>query len=535
MINLQLPSDGSVIIIDDRIGEVLPLIKLLSKKGIASTYFSGRDEELPANPVQKVRLAFVDIQLFPLADSHTYAQNIMRLLDRIIPDNNGPYMLIIWSVLEDVHAETLEAQVTSDAFVKRPVCVLRLHKANFFERRVDESLKEELLSEIDRTLGMRFHDEDIGVIKNVIDSKIISETVNVAKYDALENISSLLLKKLKDHEAIRLFTIWENLIHKASGETVKSFSALHKEDDYWQNNLKCSLYRMAHAQLGKTVDLVTEDELIRNALKTFNHTFIDTVESKVSEITDFSGTIRIDRKNIRLSAKLNGNEYTIKWNAKSGEYSLFIDGVGMPAGKPTMTTKVDKLSGWGGTPEKKAQIEKLIKVYASIEPEINTRLLIDFTVSKSIQPGNVYKKNGIHWNRKKKILKAYLRETSSVLNNNKEIKKFIFVELEVSPLCDRVQEKWLKSRLLPGVLIPKEFINNYDEKRESLYKQIPVLKIESQYYKPVFDFRLLKSVDIETRRSKLDQPLFRVKRELFADILTRFSSHASRIGVTCIE
>lgn len=345
----------------------------------------------------------------------------------------------------------------------------------------------------------------------------------------------MLLNKLKYHEAIRLFIIWENLIHKASGETIKSFSALHKTDEYWQDNLKCSLYRLAHAQLGKTVDLVTDDDLIRNALKTFNHTFIDTVENKASEISDFSGTIIIDRNNIRLSEKLNGNEYIIKWNASTGRYSLLIDSLGMPAGNPKTNSNIHKLAGWGGTEARNSQIEKLIKVYNSITPEINTRLLIDCFVPKSIQPGNVYKKNGIHWKRKKTILKAYLNKTSLVLNNNEGIKKFIFVELEVSPLCDSVQGKWLKSRLLPGILIPKEFITDYDENRESLYTQIPVLKIKSQFYKPVFDFRLLKSVEIETRKSKLDQPLFRVKRELFADILTRFSSHASRIGVTCIE
>ena len=65
MTDFHLPADGSVIVVDDKAEEALPLIELLSSKGVACTYYSGADETLPANPVQKVRIAFFDIQLFP--------------------------------------------------------------------------------------------------------------------------------------------------------------------------------------------------------------------------------------------------------------------------------------------------------------------------------------------------------------------------------------------------------------------------------------------------------------------------------------
>ena len=60
----QPPRDGSVLIIDDRVEEALPLLKLLSQGGVACTYYSGKDNELPERPIQKIRLAFIDIQLF---------------------------------------------------------------------------------------------------------------------------------------------------------------------------------------------------------------------------------------------------------------------------------------------------------------------------------------------------------------------------------------------------------------------------------------------------------------------------------------
>jgi hypothetical protein len=534
MINLQLPSDGSVIIVDDKIEEALPLIKLLSKKGIASVYYSGKDEELPEVPVQKVRLAFVDIQLFPAADSHTYAQNVIRLLERIVPKDNGPYILIIWSLLEDVHGSTLINEVTSETFSKRPMAVLPLRKSTFFETRHDDSLKEDLLGEIDSTLGVRFPEDDIVAIKTVIENRIISHAVLVAKKEALVNISSLLLKELAKNDGIRLFTIWETLVHRAAGEIVNSFSSLHETDEYWQDNLKHTIYRMAQAQLGKTVTTVKEDELIRNALKTVNHALLDVIENKISEITGLAEAIRIDGGDLSYSKQIGCRKYRIRWASGTEKYQLFAEDAGKPWGNHKREVNgVAKLAGWGSQADK-AAIEVLIKEYLSVPLEINTRLLVNAFAPKSITPGNVYEIK-IQWKRKRKLLETYwTRDQLDKLRalSNTDIKEFVFIELEVSPLCDYSQAKWLKSRLLPGVLIPEKFISHL-KKSESFYKEIPSLRIDGSRYIPVFEFRLLKSVDLEKDNSR--QPMFKLKNEVLADIITRLSGHVSRVGVTCVE
>ncbi|MBU0713530.1 hypothetical protein KJ762_12205 [bacterium] len=540
MTDYQLPFDGSVLIIDDKIEEALPLIKLLSKNGIASTFYTGtRDSELPIAPAQKIRLAFIDIQLFPASNSYTYAQNILRLLERIIPDNNGPYILLVWSKLEDVHAAELENQVISPAFAKRPVIFLRLSKASYFDTVSDESLQEQL-EEAYSDLKTRFANDDLTAIKDVINSKMPARTILKAKPDALKSISDKMRVELEKADAFHLFTIWENLINKAAGKTVGSFSNLYRTDKYWTKNLKSGIYRMAHAQLGKVIDSVDDNDLIRNAIITLNRSFLDVLENDINETIDLSSIIRINRTAVSFTKSMNNTEYTIMWKVRLGKFKLLINGR-----KVLEKTNIERIAGYGNTVDEQDITRKLVEEYVSISPEINTRLLIEFPTSKSIQPGNVYKIEDIHWNRKRSLLANYYIANNDILGKNDtgqykvsngELKKIIFVELEVTPLCDYAQNKWLKSRLLPGLLVPERYAKTLEKnKSESLYKIIPLIKINGQCYKLVFNFHLLKSVDIEKDDRKLIQPLFRVKKEVCADIRSRLSSHANRIGITAIE
>lgn len=538
----QLPEDGSVLIIDDNIDEAMPLIKLLSKKGIASIYLSGSDAELPEKPLTKIRLAFIDIQLTGPTDPESHAQTIMRILDTVIPDNNGPYIVIIWTVTSQTNVEVLKEKLESAD--NGPVEIIQLRKSFYIRTVADDGQYDDLIAQIDDVLGTRFEPDDLDAIKtlarNIVNPRYKKELVA----DALVKITDELREKLERYDSFHLFTFWENLVHGASGKIVESFSTLYPTDEYWQDNFKSVIYRMAHAQLGKTVGLVDEDEVIRNALKTLNHSFLDVLENEICEIEGFSGIISINKNNISFTKKINDREYKIEWRAMSGRYRLYIDGTRLPYGNPRETKNKSGIAPWGTTPEEKGIIQGLVNEYISIEPEINTRLLIDFPTSKSIQPGNVYQKNGIPLERKRDILKSYYQSSAPILGKDAsgnygvadaEISRFIFIELEITPLCDYFQGNWIKSRLLPGVLIPEKYTNTINVQSESIYSQIPLIIINNTSYKPVFNFHLLKSVDIEKDPNKLDKPIFRAKRELCADILSRLSSHTSRVGIIKVE
>lgn len=540
MADFQLPSDGSVIVIDDKIEEALPLIKLLSKKGIATTYYSGKDSELPSIPIQKVRLAFVDIQLFGPSTAHSYAQNILRILDTIISENNGPYILILWSTVEQIHADTIEEQLKSNDFIKRPLEVLRLEKSSFFQTIVDNSLQEDLLEELENTLNNRFSPEDMEAIKNVVIENLNLPQSKTSITDALSLITDAMNQKLKDSNAFEIFTIWENLINKSSGDIVKSYSELHQNDEFWEDNFKYSIYRMAHAQLGKTVDSVSEEDLIKNALKTFNHTFLDILENKIHSHTGLQSTMKIDRKNISFKKEIRGIEYKIIWKAGTGKYLLYVNNnLVSPGFKGSQS--IEELIKKGKTPLEKKDVEEIVIDYTSIKPEINNRLLIDLNTQKQIQPGNVYLREIQLPTRRRDLLRNYFKKGSEVINvdgkyliSNEEIKKILFIEIEVTPLCDYVQGKWVKSRLLPGILVPEKYISSV-QSPDSFYLQIPVIKVNGIKYKPIFDYRLFKSNDIIIKKAQLKQPLFRVRSELFADILSRLSSHINRVGIAYLE
>jgi len=531
------------LIIDDKVEEALPIIQLLSKKGIASTYYSAKnDRELPEVPIQKVRLAFVDIQLFQASNATTYAQNILRLLDRTIPDDNGPYILIVWSILEDVYSPELEAQVMSNSFAKRPVVFILLHKADYFESIPDESLNDSL-EEVYSSFVGRIEEYDLNAIKSAIREIVITPVRNV-KQNALELISNVLQAKLKEADTFHLFTIWENIINKASGKIVNTFSTLYPSDKYWRDNLRSCIYRLAYAQLGKTIDKVSLNELIKNALKTLNYSFLDVIESEMSGIMGLSKIIKVNKNTISFTEKINSKEYKIKWKLSDDKYFLYINGILTPQeSKGVYGKDIKKLSNSGKDTVEKTNIKQVISHYESITPEINNRLLTDLDVRRSIQPGNVYIKKVRKVSRQKELLKNYFKNGSRLIDEHgtyigteDELKNIIFIELEVTPLCDYTQGKWLKSRILPGILIPEaNIIDIKTSESYYFYTQIPLLKINGSFYKPIFDFRLLKSADIDKSKSKLKRPVFRLRRELCTDILSRLSSHASRVGITYVE
>ncbi|EKD28847.1 MAG: hypothetical protein ACD_79C00184G0002 [uncultured bacterium] len=533
----QLPTDGSVVIVDDKIQEALPLIKLLSQRGVASTYYSGTNDndELPQKPVQKVRLAFFDIQLFPNSDSHTYAQNILQKLDRIIPDDNGPYLLIIWSVLLDVHASTLISEVTANSFSKRPSAVLTLMKSKYFNTETEDSVKNDLLEVIDSSLNKRFIQEDLIAIKKVINDFYSLNSALVPKKNALQNISKELEKNLDKRDVQRLFTTWENHINKISGRIVNLFSSLHESDEFWQDNLRFTMCKMAHAHLGKKFDSAEDNEIIRNAIKTLNHVFISTFESHSFKKDEFLKTAKINKNTVSFFRNENGKKYEIRWLPKSGEYQLYVDGNDPSnSDKPKKIDKIYELSKRGKNDSEKNCIKSIINKYLSILPDINTKLFIDVNISPVDCPGVVYKKVVPSIKRKRELLENYFNSKNTQGDIfDVVLKDFLFIELNVIPFCDHAQEKWIKDkiRLLPGLMFPEQYLG-YSKQGDFLYKAVPLIRIKDKCYSLIFDFRLLKSEPINNNRRK---PFFKIRKEVMADILSRLSSHASRVGVSFVE
>lgn len=145
----NLPNNGSIVILDDEYMEVEPLIKILSKNNKSFRYYDARPDNLPSEGTEKeaTRLVFLDYNLIPGATG-SQIDTIIRYLSRIIPKNNGPYFILLWSQTESDASQFQEdlkerlsdnnGKLKEDKKHLFPWGVQSLDKIDFFERKEGE-------------------------------------------------------------------------------------------------------------------------------------------------------------------------------------------------------------------------------------------------------------------------------------------------------------------------------------------------------------------------------------------------------------
>lgn len=170
--------------------------------------------------------------------------------------------------------------------------------------------------------------------------------------------------------------------------------------------------------------------------------------------------------------------------------------------------------------------------------KLNSKMFIDndAIVQNVIVPGNIYKLNGGNATRLKIINKAKI--------NKEEIPPYTShdVAIELTPPCDFSNKK-INSRIVVGYIIEcvdtltAKDIKKLDGNLKGDY--LYVLKnimIEGKNCYMVFDFRHLYTPnDEDLKNPAIFEVWFRAKPKLFADILQKFSSHASRLGLSDIK
>lgn len=542
--SFYLPSDGSVVIVDDNIGDALPLIRLLSKEGVSSTYYSGTDDdELPANPIQKVRLAFFDIQLLPALPAHTYGRRIADLLTKIVPEDNGPFVLALWSARVTDQADEVRDFVMAPGAERKPLTVIYLDKNEFFQTLDSNADKEELLENVRQELETALPPDDIDLIFKSIDRHYISPPpIKEAKDTAREEITRQLNANLQSKvDSFQLFTIWEGIINRASGETVKNYSDIYKGSSYWDENLKHTIYLLAHAQEAKKVDGLNAQEILKSAMKTLSQTFLDDVENKSIALFGQATNLNLDPNMDGYSAEIGGATYKIQWLASQDSYRFYKDGsvvVDFGAVKKFASLSGRAKEALRANATVAADIDAFLSSYKKITPDINSKLHVDLRASAPVRPGNVYECMDVSLEKRKKFIRTYFdnlwRADGNCVVSDVDIEAVRFIELEVTPPCDFAQGKWIKSRLLPGVLVPAKIANDHSvAQADSIYKKMPRIMFEGTEYMMLFDYRLFKSINKEDEICNRD-PIFRVRHELYADIVSSLSSHISRLGITSV-
>lgn len=246
---INIPKNGRIAIIDDKIAHAMPIIRLLSKYEMPHSYFSNDLEYLPEPGTRKndIRILFLDINL--LGDG-TYPRKTIRatlvgVLSRVISPNNFPYVIIYWSRHEDEYKELIEQEIFNDILIDRkPIGFLSLNKLDFFD--LEGSLVEGA-------------NERMSSLLNTAD-KLISEDL----------AHSYLIQ-------------WENLIHYSGDITLQEvFSSYHEYKD-WSDNANFILDKLGLSYSGKTFFSLDDEKKIQSSYHALNNVFLDSLETLVNK------------------------------------------------------------------------------------------------------------------------------------------------------------------------------------------------------------------------------------------------------------
>jgi hypothetical protein len=136
-------SQGSVLVIDDKIEDGRPISEQLSKLCVPHLFFHADDDNLRAirdnkpEYIQKVRVVIQDINLTAGGSPGTKDYDIaLTAIESLLPLNNGPWLLAIWSTYAEdngvPHAKLLFNHLVENLPPGcRPFNYVSLNKASF--------------------------------------------------------------------------------------------------------------------------------------------------------------------------------------------------------------------------------------------------------------------------------------------------------------------------------------------------------------------------------------------------------------------
>jgi len=258
---MNIQEIGRVVIIDDKYEEVKDLLKVLSKNKVSVMYFTGAEDELPEEPFSDIRIIFLDIELGTGGqDDKTKISTAVGVINRIIGTYNTSYLIILWTKHEEL-INGIKDAIKSNP----PIIMLDLEKN---ECKNDEG------------------NFDINKIENK------------------------LKEKLRETGIFQLFIIWENLVHKSTGIIVNVFSSFYPRNNDWNNKMSVIFRKLAEAYSGK--QLRDGDEIVKDALLTFNDTFLDTLENEIKYYKNI-GELAINDSNFNddIAAQINSRLHLI--------------------------------------------------------------------------------------------------------------------------------------------------------------------------------------------------------------------------------
>lgn len=236
---MEYPKNGSIVIVDDKYDEVEGLIRVFSSKGIPVTYFNGEPDKLIT--LNGVRIVILDLDLKLGVQDNEESQIISSVffnLKKIVPKNNGGYILVVWSSRDSELGEKVESKI--------------------------KKMKEEKASILNE-----YPLEIVRISKNDV------ATLNNGKYDfSLEKIEAKINRLISDSSILNLITYWENKVIEASKNVVSNFYEITQTED--KQKLLLTLFADSSSPEGS----LDENTIIAPAISPMSVLLSDQLSSK---------------------------------------------------------------------------------------------------------------------------------------------------------------------------------------------------------------------------------------------------------------
>jgi hypothetical protein len=474
---------GKTIVIDDQYSEAKPLLDALSRNQIPFLYTQGKpnsDFPLPnSNPedAQYFSLIFLDLNLdFKFAgsqigndsDEKTFKGTHAEILNTIVRNKNKSFIVVIWSNEEENFLKYYLQLFDDFKYTqKRPYKIITLNKSKFFT--FTQS-------------GYQFNQDEHGDVKPF--EKLLFDEINTA---------------LADLDSFKLFCEWDRVVSQSVGDTIDDFMNLI-------NNKHTEAEREEHL-----AEILTSISIAYSGHEGFLQ--LNTEERTDSVLLALTQILNDDIDRNVLNERQN---QFANWKAASLKEikDLYL--------------KVNTLL-----------LNKKLLIYEPNQKNITGSVFRsksipnDFKriVKDSFEFSNLYKKvtDELKIKYKKRKHESMLDDAYSKAFEDFFLKKCIPIEVNVTPLCDIVQNKFINYRILSGFLAPVNYYACIKKSDLAFFYQSPKYCFGKEEYFIGLDLRSFSSCTKEEINAK--EYLYSLRTNIMNEIQTKLAAHVSRLGV----
>ncbi len=478
-------NNTKVLIFDDKPEEIQNLREALDDIGIQSIYINFKTSK-KKNKFTNVRYIFADLTLDDKISSSNKStiSPIYSSITRNLSEDNGAFILIIWSKHNELRNVLID-KLKERKYKFYPI--VTLDKNDYKKNEINIIKKFEqmkwCINKKELTLADYQHHF------NIFCNKSINYLINDIKNSLNQNL-----------DYFNLLREWESQIQKSSAKVFDMFLDIENQD---KNR---DLLNGAIKSIVGTNQSPNKEEKRKGLYPALNMVLQDTIEKSVED-SNSNETTNNTLKNLDLQVKNNENTYIVN--------SKLLFEIPLSSNKKMYPGNIF-----------------CFESYLNICDKLNENVC-GYDDYKKIFEDEIYDYNSKYKSELEKQQNEAKDEYNERIKNKTKQDTLDSIKpilIEFTPYCDYSNNKFKKSRLIFGYLVP--FDKQCIKKLDNFYKSGFSFNYESQNYILLLSLRHIFGLNPKTLENlKL---LFRARKELVNDIQHNIAYHISRVGVTSL-